>query len=469
MNSYDVTVIGSGPGGYVAAIRCAQLGMKTAIIEKYPTLGGTCLNVGCIPSKALLDSTEHYHNAHTTFKEHGIELDNLAVNMPQMIDRKNGVVKANTDGIQFLMKKNKIDVLTGLASFVDATHIKVAPTQDGGQEQQLETKNVIIATGSKPTVLPFIAQDKERIITSTEALNIREVPKTMTVIGGGVIGLEMASVYARLGTKVTVVEYTDSLVPTMDGSIGKELKRVLGKVGITFLLGHKVTGATRQGDTVTVTATTPKGEEIKVEGDYCLVAVGRAPYTAGLNLEAAGVQMEERGRIQVDAHLRTNVPTIYAIGDVVRGAMLAHKAEEEGVFVAETIAGQKPHINYLLIPGVVYTWPEAAGVGFTEEQLKEEGRAYKTGSFPFRASGRARASGDLDGFVKVLADQETDEILGVHMVGPRIADLIAEAVTAMEFRASAEDVARMSHAHPTYAEAMKEAALAATENRAIHM
>ena len=469
MNSYDVTVIGSGPGGYVAAIRCAQLGLKTAIIEKYPTLGGTCLNVGCIPSKALLDSTEHYHNAHTTFKEHGIELDNLAVNMPQMIDRKNGVVKANTDGIQFLMKKNKIDVLTGLASFVDATHIKVAPTQDGGQEQQIETKNVIIATGSKPTVLPFIAQDKERIITSTEALNIREVPKTMTVIGGGVIGLEMASVYARLGTKVTVVEYTDSLVPTMDSSIGKELKRVLGKVGITFLLGHKVTGATRQGDTVTVTATTPKGEEIKVEGDYCLVAVGRAPYTQGLNLEAAGVQLEERGRIQVDAHLRTNVPTIYAIGDVVRGAMLAHKAEEEGVFVAETLAGQKPHLNYLLIPGVVYTWPEAAGVGFTEEQLKQEGRAYKTGSFPFRASGRARASGDLDGFVKVLADKETDEILGVHMVGPRIADLIAEAVTAMEFRASAEDVARMSHAHPTYAEAMKEAALAATENRAIHM
>ena len=469
MNSYDVTVIGSGPGGYVAAIRCAQLGLKTAIIEKYPTLGGTCLNVGCIPSKALLDSTEHYHNAHTTFKEHGIELDNLAVNMPQMIDRKNGVVKANVDGIAFLMKKNKIDVLTGLASFVDATHLKVAPTQAGGQEQQLETKNVIIATGSKPTVLPFIQQDKERIITSTEALNIREVPKTMTVIGGGVIGLEMASVYARLGTKVTVVEYTDSLVPTMDSSIGKELKRVLGKVGITFLLGHKVTGATRQGDTVTVTATTPKGEEIKVEGDYCLVAVGRAPYTAGLNLEAAGVQMEERGRIKVDAHLRTNVPTIYAIGDVVRGAMLAHKAEEEGMFVAETIAGQKPHLNYLLIPGVVYTWPEAAGVGFTEEQLKEEGRAYKTGSFPFRASGRARASGDLDGFVKVLADKETDEILGVHMVGPRIADLIAEAVTAMEFRASAEDVARMSHAHPTYAEAMKEAALAATENRAIHM
>ena len=468
MNQYDVTVIGSGPGGYVAAIRCAQLGLKTALIEKYDTLGGTCLNVGCIPSKALLDSSEHYHNAHSVFQEHGIELSDLRVNMPQMNDRKNGVVKANTDGIVYLMKKNKIDVLHGLGSFVDKTHIKIVPT-GGGEEQQIETKNVIIATGSKPTVLPFISQDKERIITSTEALNIREVPKSFIVIGGGVIGLEMASIYARLGSEVTVIEYTDSLVPTMDGSIGKELKRILGKTGIKFMLGHKVTGATRAGDVVTVTATNPKGEEVKVEGDYCLVAVGRSPYTAGVNLEAAGIEMEERGRIKVDEHLQTNVPGIYAIGDVVRGAMLAHKAEEEGVFVAETIAGQKPHINYLLIPGVVYTWPEAAGVGYTEEQLKQDGRAYKTGNFPFRASGRARASGDLDGFVKVLADKTTDEILGVHMIGPRIADLIAEAVTAMEFRASAEDVARMSHAHPTYAEAMKEACLAATENRALHM
>ncbi|GAA4348888.1 dihydrolipoyl dehydrogenase [Hymenobacter saemangeumensis] len=468
MNQYDVTVIGSGPGGYVAAIRCSQLGFKTALIEKYPTLGGTCLNVGCIPSKALLDSTEHYHNAHTTFKEHGIELENLQINMNQLIDRKNGVVKANTDGIQFLMKKNKIDVLRGVGSFVDKNHISIAPTE-GGEAQQIETKYTIIATGSKPTVLPFIAQDKERIITSTEALNIREVPKHMMVIGGGVIGLEMASVYARLGAKVTIIEYTDSIIPTMDLALGKELKRILGKIGIQFQLSHKVTGATREGDTVTVTATNPKGEEVKFEGDYCLVAVGRAPYTEGLNLAAAGVEMEERGRIKVDAHLQTSVPGIYAIGDVVKGAMLAHKAEEEGVFVAETLAGQKPHINYLLIPGVVYTWPEVAGVGFTEEQLKQEGRAYKTGSFPFRASGRARASMDLDGFVKVLADKQTDEILGVHMIGPRIADLIAEAVTAMEFRASAEDVARMSHAHPTYAEAMKEACLAATENRAIHM
>jgi dihydrolipoamide dehydrogenase len=468
MNQYDVTVIGSGPGGYVAAIRCAQLGLKTAIIEKYPTLGGTCLNVGCIPSKALLDSSEHYHNAHSVFAEHGIGLDNLTVDMNRMIDRKGGVVKANVDGISYLMKKNKIDVITGLGSFVDATHISIVP-REGGEAQQIETKNVIIATGSKPTVLPFIAQDKERIITSTEALNIREVPKHMIVIGGGVIGLEMASVYARLGAKVSVIEFLDSLIPTMDRGLGKELKRVLGKIGIEFFLSHKVTGATRAGDTVTVTATNPKGEEVKFEGDYCLVAVGRVPYTAGLNLEAAGVQMEERGRIKVDEHLQTNVPGIYAIGDVIRGAMLAHKAEEEGVFVAETIVGQKPHINYLLIPGVVYTWPEVAGVGYTEEQLKEQGKAYKIGSFPFKASGRARASGDTDGFVKVLADKTTDEILGVHMIGPRIADLIAEAVTAMEFRASAEDVARMSHSHPTYAEAMKEACLAATENRAIHM
>ncbi len=467
MNSYDVIVIGSGPGGYVAAIRCAQLGFQTAIIEKYATLGGTCLNVGCIPSKALLDSTEHYHNAAHTFAGHGIDLENLRVDMGRMIDRKGGVVKANTDGIQFLMKKNKITVHQGIGSFEDATHVKV--TKDDGAAEVLEAKYVIIATGSKPTVLPFIQQDKDRIITSTEALTLRAVPKHLVVIGGGVIGLEMASIYARLGAKVSVVEFLDALVPTMDRAIGKELQRVLGKLGIKFYLSHKVTGATRAGETVTVTATTPKGEELKLEGDYCLVAVGRSPYTAGLNAAAAGVEFEERGRLKVDAHLRTTAPNIYAIGDVVRGAMLAHKAEEEGVFVAETLAGQKPHINYNLIPGVVYTWPEAAGVGFTEEHLKEQGRAYKVGSFPFRASGRARASGDLDGFVKVLADKTTDEILGVHMIGPRIADLIAEAVTAMEFRASAEDVARMSHAHPTYAEAMKEACLAATDNRALHM
>jgi dihydrolipoamide dehydrogenase len=465
---YDVTVIGSGPGGYVAAIRCAQLGMKTAIIEKYSVLGGTCLNVGCIPSKALLDSSEHFHNASHTFKEHGIELDNLKVNLEQMINRKSGVIKSNNDGIAYLMKKNKIDVYNGLASFVSKNRIKIA--SETGEAQEIEAEKVIIATGSKPTILPFLPVDKERIITSTEALTLKEVPKHMIIIGGGVIGLELGSVYARLGSKITVVEFLDSIIPTMDRALGKELQRVLKKtLGFEFFFQHKVTGATNDGKNVKVTAENPKGETVTFEGDYCLVSIGRKPYTEGLNLEAAGVQMGERGMIAVNDHLETNVPGIFAIGDVVRGAMLAHKAEEEGVLVAEYMAGQKPHINYNLIPGVIYTWPEVAGVGFTEEQLKEQGRAYKTGSFPFKASGRAKASMDTDGFVKVLADKTTDEILGVHMIGPRIADLIAEAVVAMEFRASAEDIARMSHAHPTYTEAMKEACLAATENRAIHI
>ena len=465
---YDVTVIGSGPGGYVAAIRCAQLGLKTAIIEKYTVLGGTCLNVGCIPSKALLDSSEHYHNAAHAFQEHGIELDNLQVNIQQMIKRKAEVVKSNNDGIAYLMKKNKIDTYFGLGSFVNKNTIKV--TGVDGNVQELETDKTIIATGSKPTTLPFLPVDKKRIITSTEALTLTEIPKNLIIIGGGVIGLELGSVYARLGSKVQVVEYLDSIIPTMDRALGKELQRVLKKtLGFEFFFSHKVTGATNEGEAVTVTAENPKGETVTFEGDYVLVSVGRKPYTEGLGLENAGVQMGDRGMIAVNDHLETNVPGIYAIGDVVRGAMLAHKAEEEGVLVAEQIVGQKPHINYNLIPGVVYTWPEVAGVGFTEEQLKEQGRAYKSGSFPFKASGRAKASGDTDGFVKVLADKETDEIIGVHMIGPRIADLIAEAVTAMEFRASAEDVARMSHAHPTYAEAMKEACLAATENRALHI
>ncbi|MGV3587156.1 MAG: dihydrolipoyl dehydrogenase [Adhaeribacter sp.] len=465
---YDVTVIGSGPGGYVAAVRCAQLGLKTAIIEKYNVLGGTCLNVGCIPSKALLDSSEHYHNAAHTFKTHGIELDNLKVNLEQMIKRKADVIKSNNDGISYLMKKNKIDTYFGLGSFVDKNKIKITGTD--GNVQEIETDKTIIATGSKPTILPFIPVDKQRIITSTEALTLTEVPKHMVIIGGGVIGLELGSVYARLGSKITVVEFLDSIIPTMDRALGKELQRVLKKtLGFEFFFQHKVTGATNTGSGVTVTAENPKGETVTFEGDYCLVSIGRKPYTEGLGLENAGVQMGERGMIAVNDHLETNVPGIFAIGDVVRGAMLAHKAEEEGVLVAEYITGQKPHINYNLIPGVVYTWPEVAGVGYTEEQLKEQGRAYKTGSFPFKASGRAKASMDTDGFVKVLADKETDEILGVHMIGPRIADLIAEAVVAMEFRASAEDIARMSHAHPTYTEAMKEACLAATENRAIHI
>lgn len=463
---YDVTVIGSGPGGYVAAIRCAQLGMKTAIIEKYPDLGGTCLNVGCIPSKALLDSSEHFHNAQTSFKTHGIELSNLKVDFGQMIKRKDEVVKQMNNGVNFLMKKNKIDVHIGTGSFVDKNTIKIT-NKEG--EKEIKTDKVIIATGSKPASLPFAQIDKKRIITSTEALSLKEIPKHMIVIGGGIIGMELGSVYARLGAKITVVEYLDSIIPTLDKTLGRELQRSTKKLGIDFKLSHKVTAVENKGKSVVVKAENKKGEEVNIEADYCLIAIGRRPYTEGLGLDKVGIPTDKAGRVEVDDNLRTNVDNIYAIGDVIKGPMLAHKAEEEGVFVAEKIAGQKPHVNYLLIPGVVYTWPEVASVGYTEEQLKEKGQAYKKGSFPFKASGRATASMDTDGQVKVLADEKTDEILGVHIIGPRAADMIAEAVVAMEFRASAEDVARMSHAHPTYTEALKEACLAATENRALHI
>ena len=365
------------------------------------------------------------------------------------------------------MKKNNIDVHHGVGSFVDAHTIAVTP--DKGDASQIGAKHVIVATGSKPSTLPFIEVDKKRIITSTEALSLPKLPKSMVVIGGGVIGLELGSVYARLGTEVHVVEYADSIIPTMDRAMGKELMRSMKKLGAKFHLKHGVKEVTAAGRSVTVKADNAKGEEVTFKAEYCLVSVGRRPYTDGLNLEAAGLSTDERGRVAVDAHMRTAVPHIYAIGDVVRGAMLAHKAEEEGVFAAETIAGQHPHIDYNLIPNVVYTWPEVAGVGATEEQLKADGVAYKSGSFPFKASGRARASMDTDGMVKVLAHAETDEILGVHMCGPRAADMIAEAVVAMEFRASAEDISRMSHAHPTFTEAIKEAALAATEDRALHI
>lgn len=451
----------------MAAIRAAQLGMKTAIVEKYSTLGGTCLNVGCIPSKALLDSSEHYHNAVHTFKTHGINLSDLKVDLPQMISRKDDVVKQNVDGIQFLMKKNKINVHHGLGSFVDAHTVKV--TKEDGTSTDIQGKNIIIATGSKPASLPFIKLDKQRVITSTEALKMKEIPKHLIVIGGGVIGMELGSVYGRLGAKVSVVEFMDSIIPTMDKTMGKELQKSLKKLGFEFYLMHKVIAVENLGDEVVVKADNGKGQVVEIKGDYVLVSIGRKPFTDGLNAQAAGVKITERGQIEVNDHLQTSVSHIYAIGDVVKGAMLAHKAEEEGVFVAETIAGQKPHINYLLIPGVVYTWPEVAAVGYTEEQLKEQGRKYKAGKFPFLASGRARASMDTDGLVKVLADAETDEILGVHMIGPRTADMIAEAVVAMEFRASAEDISRMSHAHPTYTEAFKEACLAATDNRALHV
>ncbi len=466
MNSYDVAVIGSGPGGYVAAIRCAQLGMKTALIEKYSTLGGTCLNVGCIPSKALLSSSHHYEEATKHFETHGIEIPGeIKVNLEKMIGRKQAVVDQTTGGIDFLMKKNNITVYEGLGSFIDATHIKI----EGKDTGEIEAKNTIIATGSKPSNLPFIELDKERIITSTEALKLKEIPKHMLVIGGGVIGLELGQVYYRLGAQVTVIEYMDRIIPTMDAGLSKELTKVFKKAKCNIMTSHKVESVTRVGDEVIVKAQNKKGESVEFKGDYCLVSVGRRPYTAGLNAEAAGVKLNERGQVEVNAHLQTTAPNIYAIGDVIKGAMLAHKAEEEGVFVAETLAGQKPHIDYNLIPGVVYTWPEVAAVGKTEEELKAENTAYKVGQFPFRALGRARASGDIDGFVKILADKTTDEVLGVHMIGARCADLIAEAVTAMEFRASAEDIARYSHAHPTFAEAIKEAALAATDDRALHV
>lgn len=464
---YQVVVIGSGPGGYVAAIRCAQLGMKTAIVEKYDTLGGTCLNVGCIPSKAMLDSSEHFINAKEHFKEHGIEISEPKANLGQMIKRKGDVVKSNVDGIAFLMKKNKIEVHKGVGSFVDKNTIKV--TGKDGKATTITTDKVIIATGSKPTALPFAPFDKKRIISSTEALELKEIPKHLIVIGGGVIGMELGSVYARLGSKVSVVEFLDSLIPTMDGTMGKELLKVTKKLGMDFYLGHKVTAVENKGKEVTLQAE-PKtgGAAVTLKGDYCLVSVGRRPYTDGLELEKVGIALD-KGRVPVNDHLQTSVPNIYAIGDVVRGAMLAHKAEEEGVMVAEQLAGQKPHVNYLLIPGVVYTWPEVASVGYTEEQLKADGRAYKTGQFPYKALGRARASMDTDGLVKILADKNTDEILGVHIIGARAADMIAAGVTAMEFRAAAEDVARMSHAHPTYMEAVKEACLAATANRPIHI
>ncbi len=467
MNSFDVVVIGSGPGGYVSAIRCAQLGFKTAIIEKYSTLGGTCLNVGCIPSKALLSSSHHYAEiAH--FADHGIEVSGeVKVNLEKMIARKKAVVDQTSGGINYLMDKNNITVFNGLGSFVDATHVAVAKAD--GTSETIEAKHTIIATGSKPSSLPFIKIDKERIITSTEALSLTEVPKHLVIIGGGVIGIELGQVYLRLGAQVSVVEFMDRIIPGMDGALSKELTKVLKKQGMKFYTSHKVQSVERAGDVVTVKAENAKGEVITLEGDYSLVSVGRRPYTDGLNAEAAGVKISERGQVEVNDHLQTSASNIYAIGDVVRGAMLAHKAEEEGTMVAEILAGQKPHIDYNLIPGVVYTWPEVAAVGQTEEQLKAAGVAYKSGSFPFKALGRARASADLDGFVKILADAKTDEVLGVHMIGARTADLIAEAVVAMEYKASAEDISRMSHAHPTFAEAVKEAALAATDNRALHV
>ena len=467
MSTYDVIVIGSGPGGYVSAIRAAQLGMKTALIEKYSTMGGTCLNVGCIPSKSLLDSSHHYENALHNFEDHGISVEGkIKLDLGKMMSRKSSVVEQTTKGLEYLMNKNDVTVFHGLGSFKDKSTIEI---NSAGNTQTIKGNNIIIATGSKPTKLPFADFDGERIISSTEALKLSEVPKHLIVVGGGVIGLELGQVYRRLGAKVTVLEYQDRIIPNMDSSLSKELAKVFKKSGVIVNTSHKVSSIERKGDSVFIVAENNKGESETFEGDYCLISIGRSAYTKGLNLESIGISTDKYGRVEVDNNLKTNVDNIFAIGDVVKGAMLAHKAEEEGVYVAEYIKGQKPHINYNLIPGVVYTWPEVASVGQTEDDLKNSNKNYKVGQFPMRALGRSRASSDLDGFVKILADAESDEILGIHMIGARCADLISEAVVAMEYRASAEDIARISHAHPTFSEAIKEAALAATENRAIHI
>ena len=464
MEHFDVVVIGSGPGGYVCAIRCAQLGMKTAIVEKYNTLGGTCLNVGCIPSKSLLDSSHHYHEALHNFSTHGIEIEgSIKVDLNKMISRKNQVVEQTTKGIEYLMSKNKINVFNGIGSFENNQVINIDGTA------KIKFSNAIIATGSKPISLPFAKIDKKRIISSTEALKLKEIPKKLIVIGGGVIGLELGQVYSRLGSEVSVIEYSDKITPFMDGAVSKELLRIFKKQKIKFYLSHKVTSVISKNNSIIVTAEDSNGLNVNFDGDYCLVSVGRKPYTNGLNLSSVGINTNDKGQIEVNDKLQTNIENIYAIGDVIKGPMLAHKAEEEGVLVAEILAKQKPHINYNLIPNVIYTWPEVASVGKTQEQLSIDGIEFKIGQFPMRALGRARASMDIDGFVKILADKKTDEILGVHIIGARAADLIAEAVTAMEFRASAEDISRMSHSHPTYAEAIKEAALAATEDRALHI
>ena len=465
MEKFDVVVIGSGPGGYVAAIRAAQLGLNTAIVEKYNTLGGTCLNVGCIPSKALLDSSEHFKTALHDFDKHGIDISSPKVNLPKMMQRKEEVINQTCDGVQYLMDKNKIKVFHGLGSFVDKNTIAI----DGKKKEKIFGEKIIIATGSKPNYFPGMEPDKNKIITSTEALSLSEIPKHLIVIGGGVIGLELGSVYGRLGSQVTVIEFQDGLLPTMDKTLGKELMKILKKEGFKFLFNHTVQKVNAVKDGVQLDVKNKKGELISVEGDYCLVAVGRKAYTEKLGLENIGLETDKAGRILINNNLQTSLDNIYAIGDVVKGAMLAHKAEEEGVFVAELIANQKPHIDYNLIPGVVYTWPEVASVGKTEQELKELNADFKVGQFPIRALGRARASMDIQGVIKIISDSKSDEVLGVHMIAPRAADLIMEAVVAMEYRASAEDIARICHPHPTYSEAVKEAALAATENRPLHI
>jgi len=464
--AYDVVVIGSGPGGYVCAIRAAQLGLKTACVEKDNTLGGTCLNVGCIPSKALLSVSEKYEHAAHDFAGLGIDVGTPKIDLKRMMAHKDKVVAANTQGISFLFKKNKVDHLVGLGAIAGPNTVEITG-KDG--KKTVTAKNIVIATGSESTPLPGITVDEKQVVTSTGALSLPKVPATMAVIGGGVIGLEMGTVWQRLGTKVTVIEFMDRILPTMDMEISKEMKKILTKQGMEFKLATKVTKAETGKGKVTLTLEAAAGGNAeKMEVETVLLAIGRRAYTQGLGLDRAGVKVDNRGRVEIDDHFRTNVQNIYAIGDVVRGAMLAHKAEDEGVVVAEIIAGQSGHINYDAIPGVVYTFPEAASVGKTEEELKTQGIAYKAGKFPFMANGRARAMNATDGFVKILADAKTDRVLGCHIVGPEAGTLIAEVVSVIEFGGSAEDIARTCHAHPTLNEVVKEAALA-VDGRPIHI
>ncbi|MGE8553085.1 MAG: dihydrolipoyl dehydrogenase [Chryseobacterium jejuense] len=466
MENYDIAVIGSGPGGYVAAIRSAQLGYKTVIIEKYETLGGTCTNVGCIPTKALLDSTHHYSEAHHKFKEHGVKFDKIELDFTQMYKRKSEVVAKNTSGLDFLMSKNNITRLKGTASFINNSTIKVVHETES---KEIIAKNYIIATGSKPSTIPGVEIDKKRIVTSTEALSLKEKPKSMVIIGGGVIGVEMASIFNRIGTQVTILEYADYLIAAMDHELGKNLQKILKKEGVDIRLGQSVYKTESSDAIAKVFFKDKNGTENELEADYILVAVGRSPYVKGLGLENTGVQLDNRGFIKVDENNRTSVSNIYAIGDVIGGAMLAHKAEEEGVLVAETINGQKHHIHYDRIPSVVYTWPEVASVGYTEEYLKNNNIAYNVGKFPFSASARARASMDTDGFAKVLVDPKYGEVLGVHVIGARAADLIAQGVIAQEYEVTAEDMFSISYAHPTYSETLKEAYLIASGQGAINI
>lgn len=461
-NQYDVIVIGAGPGGYVCAIRCAQLGMKVACVEKRETLGGTCLNVGCIPSKALLSASEKYEAAGHHFADMGIEVGKLGLNLKGMMEFKKGVVDANTKGVEFLFKKNKITHLKGHGEIVAPGKVKVSGTV-------YDCDNIIIATGSDVISLPGIEIDEKRIVSSTGALELEKVPETMVVIGGGVIGLEMGTVWRRLGTKVTVIEYLDNILPGMDEEIRKEALKIFKKQGIEFRLSSKVTGAKASSKNVELTVEPAAGGAAdKIAADIVLMAIGRKPYTDGLGLEKAGVKLDERKRIEVDEFFETSVEGIYAIGDAIKGPMLAHKAEDEGVILAEMLAGQSGHIDYDKIPGVVYTFPEVAAVGKTEEQLKKQGVDYKAGKFPFMANGRARAMGSTDGFVKILADAKTDRVLGAHIIGPEAGTLIAEIVLAMEADLTAEDIARTCHAHPTLEEVVKEAALA-VHKRPLHI